>query len=267
MTLPEYFADVAKEMRAKSAAIRRDFASHRLSAGENRQDLVERFLVEHLPKRFGVSTGLVISHDGLFSNQADLVVVDDQNNAPLYAEARNKLWPVEAVYALIEVKTSLTPSDLSDAIAKGRRFKALKRNFCQGGALQQNADSLFVVWAFDSPSPSVFKTNVLRALTGVPRPEQPDFFVVPDRLVARSGGYLELSKLGQPGSPHRRELEGRYGGNLVSLLPDAAEVDDLGENSLLSWYVWFDSWLRQSSSRLTDPLKYLPPGQVFGQRM
>jgi hypothetical protein len=119
MILPEYLSDVARDMRSKSAAIRRDFASHRLSAGENREDLVADFLANHLPRKFGVSSGIVISHEGAFSNQGDLVVVDEQNNAPLYATARNKLWPVEAVYALIEVKTTLHPSELADAIAKG----------------------------------------------------------------------------------------------------------------------------------------------------
>lgn len=136
MVLPEYLSDVARDMRAKSAAIRRDFASHRLSAGENREDLVAEFLTNHLPRKFGVSSGIVISHDGLFSNQADLVVVDEQNNAPLYGATRNKLWPVEAVYALVEVKTTLSPSDLADAIAKGRKFKSLKRSFCEAGQVQ-----------------------------------------------------------------------------------------------------------------------------------
>ncbi|WP_414708831.1 DUF6602 domain-containing protein [Roseateles sp.] len=92
-------------MRAKSSSIRRDFASHRLSAGENREDLVAAFLSDHLPQRFGVGSGMVISHEGLFSNQADLVVVDALNNSPLYGTSRNQLWPVEAVYSLLEVKT------------------------------------------------------------------------------------------------------------------------------------------------------------------
>lgn len=127
MTLPDYLADVARALREQSASIRRDFAVHRLSAGGNREDLVERFLAEHLPERFGVSTGLVISHDGLFSNQADLVVVDTVNNAPLYGSFRNKLWPVESVYALVEVKTSLSPSELRDCVSKGRRFNESRK--------------------------------------------------------------------------------------------------------------------------------------------
>ena len=114
MILPDYLSDVAKQMRLESDSIRRDFATHHLSAGENRETLVKRFLKSHLPERFGVSNGIVISHNGVFSKQADLVVVDKNNNAPLYSNARNKLWPVESVYALIEVKTNLNPSDLSD---------------------------------------------------------------------------------------------------------------------------------------------------------
>lgn len=264
MILPEYLSDVAREMRSKSASIRRDFASHHLSAGENREDLVAQFLVDHLPRKFGVSSGMVISHDGAFSNQADLVVVDTLNNSPLYAATRNQLWPVEAIYALIEVKTSLNPADVSDAIAKGRRFKTLKRRFCEAGQDQRITDSLFVIWGFDCPSPATFKQNLFAALSGVPRPEQPDLIVVPDRIIARAGTYLELSRLGQPSSPYRAQLHAQHGPNLDALVPEPAEVGDLGENSLLAWYVWFDSWLRQAGSRLTNPVAYLPPDQIFG---
>ena len=265
MVLPEYLSDVARDMRAKSAAIRRDFASHRLSAGENREDLVDEFLTNHLPCKFGVSSGMVISHDGVFSNQADLVVVDQQNNAPLYAATRNKLWPVEAVYALVELKTTLRPSDLADAIAKGRKFKTLKRRFCEAGQAQRMTDSLFVIWAFDSAASITVKANLFAALAGVPRSEQPDLIVVPDRLVARAGSYIEVSRLGQPNSLYRAQLHAQHGPDLEALMPDPAEVGDLGENALLAWYVWFDSWLRQAGSRLTDPVAYLPPNEVFGR--
>ena len=144
MTLPEYIADVAKEMAYKSESIRRDFAHHHLTAGECREDLVKDFLQGHLPKRFGVSTGFAISTGGMFSSEADLLVVDHQNNAPLYPDNRKSLWPVEAIYALIEVKTNLNRTDLKDAICKGRRFKSLQRQFCDASQpLQKIYDSLF----------------------------------------------------------------------------------------------------------------------------
>lgn len=264
MVLPQYLSDVAREMRARSASIRRDFASHRLSAGENREDLVEKFLSDHLPGRFGVSSGMVISNDGAFSNQADLVVVDALNNAPLYAAARNRLWPVEAVYSLFEVKTTLNPADLADSINKGRKFKTLSRQFCDAGNGQCIVDSLFIIWAFECPSPSTFKQNLLAALSNVPRAEQPDLIVVPDRLVVRCGTYLELSRLGQPHSSHRAQLHAQHGPNLDILFPEPAEVADLGENSLMAWYIWIDSWLRQAGSRHTTLSAYLPLDKIFG---
>lgn len=174
--------DIAEDMRHKSDAIRRDFARHRPSAGSNREDLVEQFLIEHLPNRFGVSTGLIISYDGKFSNQADLVVVDNQNNAPLYPQSRNKLWPVESVYALIEVKTQLNQGELDDCIKKGQRFKSLKREFCDTGNTTRIKSSLFVIWAFSSSEPLTLKQTLLKALSDVPRDERPDLLVVPNRL-------------------------------------------------------------------------------------
>lgn len=258
--LADYLADVAREMRASSAAIRRDFASHRPSAGDNREEIVETFLRSHLPKRFGVTTGLVIATNGAFSNQADLLVVDDHSNAPLYGSSRNKLWPVEAVAAFIEVKTTLGPGEIADAVAKARRFKTLPRQFGYAGNAQRISDSLFVLWAFDAPTVDTVKANLKNALQSVPRNEQPDLIIVPHHFVARAGSYLELSKLGQPTSQFRQQLVDQHGADLSALLPDTNEIAELGENALLAGFVWLDSWLRQSGTRIVDPVRYLPPG-------
>jgi hypothetical protein len=263
MVLPNCLADVANEMKAKSKAIRRDFASHRLSAGENRETLVADFLAGHLPRRFEVSSGMVISHNGVFSNQADLVVADALNNSPLYGRSANKLWPVESILALFEVKTSLDLNQLRDSIEKGRRFKTLKRRFFNPGNSQRISDSLFVIWAFDCPAPETLKQNLLRELAEVPRNEQPDFVIVPDRVVVRGGSYLELSTLGQAASLHRKQLEQQYGSNIETLLPPL-QVGDAGENSLMTWYVWFYSWLMQAGDRSATLTDYLPPDQIYG---
>ncbi len=267
MVMDGYFADVAKEMSHKSRQIRRDFAQHRLSAGENREELVRQFLVSHLPNKLGIDTGFVVSPDGLLSNQADLVIVDQQNNAPLYPDYRNKLWPVESVYALVEVKTHLNPDALDDAISKAMRFKSMPREFCRVGPSQRIVNSLFVIWAFQSPEPKTVKENIVQKLIGIPISEQPDLVVVPDVLVASMGQYRQIAKLGEPNSPYRRELEERYQGDLSHLSDGPVDVYDMGGNSLLTWYVWFDSWLRQAGSRFCDPLKYLPADGSFGTKV
>lgn len=266
MTLPDYFAGVARMLREESESIRRSFKTHNLSAGENREDQVARFLTKHLPRRFQVGTGLVFSSDGVFSNQADLVVVDGLNNAPLHAFDRSQLWPVESVYAIVEVKTRLSPEDLRDSVAKCRRFKTLRRDFSDAYP-PRIAESLFVIWGFESPAAETLKSNLLDVLEGVPREEQPDFLIVPDNLLAIAGSYLELTRLGQPGSPLRRDLEAKHGTNLGMLLPEDAEINEMGENALLGWYVWFGSWLRQAGPRGADPIKYLPPDVTLGRKV
>ena len=262
--LPEYMNDVVNEMSRKSKAIRRDFATHRLSAGTNREDLVEGFLRAHLPKRFGIGTGLIISHDGMFSKQADLVVVDEQNNAPLYPNATNKIWPVEAVYALIEVKTKLDPHGLRDSIDKGRTFKRLPRRFCDTGLSQRIKDTLFLIWAFQSASPGIVKAHLVNYLRDVANAERPDFVVVPDRLVAKSGTYLEISKLGQPRSTHRRSLQQASSFDTSETSQKLVEVAEMDQNALLAWFIWFDSWLRQAGPRFVNPALYLPPNRIYG---
>ena len=266
MDVTEYWKDVVRQMKRQSDAIRRDFAQHRPSAGDNREDSVEKFLKQHLPKRFGISTGFVFSHNGGLSNQADLLIVDDQNNSPFYPDDRNQIWPVEAVYALIEVKTNLDRPEMEKAIAKGRRFKQLSRNFLVTRQSTHTADSLFVIWSFESPQASTVKQNLIELLKGIPRAEQPDLIIVPGCLVAQAGSFHELSRLGQPNSPYRKQLQSKHDGRLLTF-NEQPSVYELESNSLMAWYVWFDSWLRQAGPRFTDPVKYLPSDQIFGREI
>jgi hypothetical protein len=260
MTFPEYFTSVTQQMQIQSAAIRRDFATHRGLAGENRADLVHSFLTAQLPTRFGVDTGLLISREGQFSHQADLIVVDRLNNAPLHGLSPNRLWPIEAAYALIEVKTMLTPTEIADAVQKCRRFKTLKRSFIETLEwMRPVEESLFVLWAYESPSPETTKENLLHALHEVPRAEQPDLIVVLGRMVGMSGTYLEFARIGKQGSAHRTGLVTQYGPDLGFLIPEPLELWDCGDNALLAWFTWFDSWLRRVGPRAYDPVLYYPP--------
>jgi hypothetical protein len=228
--LEEYLGDVSREMQAKSTAIRRHFASHRPSAGDNREDLVESFLRAHLPTKFGISTGIVVSTDGVF---------------------------FEAVFALVEVKTHLNPAEIADAVDKARRFKTMARQFCEAGIAQRIRHSLFVLWSFGAPEPETFKANFSSSLKGIPRNEQPDLIIVPDNFVGRAGDYFELSRLGQPGSAYRDQQASLHESSQLPLAPEINEVAVYKENSLLAGYVWLDSWLRQAGSRLANPLAYV----------
>lgn len=83
MTIQKYFGDIALELRRVSERIKLGFSTHALSAGENRENIVGNFLKNYLPHAFGIDTGIILSTEGEFSNQADLVIVDHINNIGL----------------------------------------------------------------------------------------------------------------------------------------------------------------------------------------
>jgi len=265
MDLPSYFADAAEQLDRKSRAIRRDFATHRGSAGSNRESLLAEALREYLPRSFGIDTGLITSSDGQFSKQADLVITDHSWNAPLYPSGPNRIWLVEAVYALIEVKTSLPPAEIADGITKCRRFKRLPRRFSEGPSTPRLMDSLFVLWSFEGPTSETLKQNLVEALRDVPVSEQPDFVIVPGQVVATCGSYRELSGLGQPGSAHRHTLERQYGPDLAALPFERLPMFECGKDSLFVWLIWLLSWLKQAGPRSSELLGYLPPDKNWGR--
>jgi len=208
---------------------------------------------------------LIISHDGDCSNEADLVIFDRINNTPLYPGFGKELWPVEAVYTLIEVKSNLPPGELKDAISKFRKFKNLKREFLSVKDGPRITDSLAILWSFDSSHPETLKKNLESEIADVPTAELPDFIVVPGKLVVQLGSYLEIANIGQPNSAHRNSLPQQY--NNDSNFSNEIKVYNFGDDSLMIWYVWFDSWLRHAGERFYDPLKYLPKNTIWGKRV
>jgi hypothetical protein len=267
VTVHEYFADIAEELSRRSDRIRLGFSTHRPSAGENREGIVASFLRDYLPQAFGIDTGLILSTSGEFSNEADVVVVDQIYNAPLYPSEPNKLWLIESVYALIEVKTTLTPDELQDAIQKCRRFKTLPRKFDSLPEPPRIADSLFVLWAFNGPKPETIKANLLKALHDVPVAEQPDFMVIPDSVVITTGRYRQLVLASRPNSSLPAYTITDSEGNKTVVPESSMRVLDLGTNALLAWLIWFTSWLKAAGHRSAPLTAYLLQGHILGEEV
>ena len=75
----------------------------------------------------GISTGKVIAADGRESGQVDLIV-HDRITTPAFVEARAwSLVPVESVYAVLSVKTTLNKEELRDSLESISKVRALPR--------------------------------------------------------------------------------------------------------------------------------------------
>ncbi|HAV8751953.1 TPA: hypothetical protein J4O52_002008 [Escherichia coli] len=100
------------------------FIHHSGDKGENREEFLMDFLKAHLPKRYGVTKGEVITKEGLRSHAIDIIIYDAVNCPVLYA-GKTSILPVEGVYGIIEVKSTLSKSEFDDAANKITSFKKL----------------------------------------------------------------------------------------------------------------------------------------------
>jgi hypothetical protein len=90
---------------------------HRGELGRITEEIIRGVLHRTLPKRFSIGTGVIINSNGDVSAQTDIVIYDHFFNSPLLSEYGACVFPVECVYATIEVKSVLSLSNLKKSIA------------------------------------------------------------------------------------------------------------------------------------------------------
>ena len=101
--------------------------THQGEKGRNNEAVLIEFLRRHLPQRCTVSTGKVVAVGGLESGQID-VIVHDRLDTPAFKDAHAwSIVPVEAVQAVISVKTTLSKPELRDAMASLATVRSLPR--------------------------------------------------------------------------------------------------------------------------------------------
>ena len=88
-----------------------------------------KLLRSYLPPKIGIGTGFIASggNSPRQSPQCDIVLYDALYNAPLYKSDAWSIYPIEMVYGVIEVKTSLSKRDLKDAFEKCAKIRAMAK--------------------------------------------------------------------------------------------------------------------------------------------
>jgi hypothetical protein len=122
MDLNDLFSSVETTMLAKFKES--GFIKHSGDKGENREEFIIDFLKRHLPTRYGVTKGEVITKGGQRSHAIDIIIYDAINCPVLYA-GKTSILPIEGVYGIIEVKSSLSKAEFDDAAKKIESFKSL----------------------------------------------------------------------------------------------------------------------------------------------
>lgn len=113
------YYDALQDIFDKQSSVLTGVLTHYGERGRNDEEYLRQFLLRVLPNRFSLGTGFIVSSDieKKPSCQNDIIISDQFWNSPLYSELAATVYPVETVYATIEVKGVL------DKSAKGRKTK------------------------------------------------------------------------------------------------------------------------------------------------
>ncbi len=110
--LDHYFASVYNKLEADALLFNRKLPHSGLVGSEN-ENAIASVLRDFLPSQFGVEVNaIVIDRLGHASRQADIVIYDAHRQPSFF----RKVFPVEIVYAVIEVKTSMGSTEAKSAL-------------------------------------------------------------------------------------------------------------------------------------------------------
>jgi len=88
---------------------------HNLEDGKYREYLIKNVLSKIIPAKYSITNGFIIDSDNNRSKEMD-VIIYDKNYVPPFFDETYTVVPIEAVVAVIQVKTTLTSKTLRDAI-------------------------------------------------------------------------------------------------------------------------------------------------------
>ena len=113
--ITQYFQGILQQLRAEVDLINSLF-EHQGVKGEGNEAVLRDLLRRFIPKKYGVGTGVVIDQHGKQSRQCDIVIYDMFHYPSLLALGGVHLFPVDIVYATIEIKTTLDTNSANEAL-------------------------------------------------------------------------------------------------------------------------------------------------------
>jgi hypothetical protein len=157
--IEQYYRGITQQLKAEVNFINTLFR-HQGVKGEGNEEILRDLLRRFIPKKYGIGTGIVIDRQGNQSRQMDIIIYDTYLYPSLLSIATVHMFPVDIVYATIEVKTTLNSKSVSEAKANIASVKDL--NIVEDDFLisETRGDSLkFVNYAPRHPLGIVFAYN------------------------------------------------------------------------------------------------------------
>lgn len=100
--------------------------NHNVTKGTANENLLRSLLEKFLPKKYSLGSGIVFDKNGGFSKQMDLIIYDSFHHPTLLGQNMQYLFPIDTVYCVIEVKTTIDNQILKNAIEQIKSVKRLE---------------------------------------------------------------------------------------------------------------------------------------------
>lgn len=104
--LSQYYKGILGQLNSEVQLINRLFKHNGLK-GDGNETAIRDLIKQFIPNKYGVGTGIIIDKNRNQSRQCDIIIYDNYNYPELLSMSTSKFYPVDLVYAVIEVKTSL----------------------------------------------------------------------------------------------------------------------------------------------------------------
>jgi hypothetical protein len=124
--LEQYFKAIYSDFQAKVGILAELVRDHPGEYGGIIENAVAELLRNLLPDAFSIGTGFVIDSEGHRSRQSDIVIYDSLSSFDLFGYGGRFLFPVECVYATVEVKKTLDKSTVDQACQNIASIKQLR---------------------------------------------------------------------------------------------------------------------------------------------
>jgi hypothetical protein len=125
LNLAEVFRRVQHRMLSELAVNR--LLEHASAAGAASEQSWLDLFNQYLPGRYRAAPAFIIDCDGRRSRQIDLAIFDNLSTPPLFPHPAGLHVPAESVYAVFEIKPTISKQWLRDAGIKAASVRALRR--------------------------------------------------------------------------------------------------------------------------------------------
>ncbi len=126
MDIKEIFEGIAQKILIDFDRIQPQI-DHAGERGRQRELVLRCLLEKYLPKKYSLGTGQVIDIRGNISRQCDIVIFDAFNCPLLLIEDGYQLFPAEAVFGVIEVKSIFNTNTIKECVQNIQSVKSLIR--------------------------------------------------------------------------------------------------------------------------------------------